>query len=72
MTQTILKDSGITPENHMLKDHTGLAGSPQRDYTGFDPDNPFKITMPNLPREKYDENPIEPEAIKPEEVKHVE
>jgi hypothetical protein len=28
--------------------------------------------MPNVPREKYDEIPVLPEEITPEEVKHVE
>jgi hypothetical protein len=27
--------------------------------------------MPNVPREKYDEMPVLPEEITPEEVKHV-
>ena len=71
MTKHILQEAGIQPETHMLKDLEG-SSSHQKDYTGFDPENPFRVTIPNRPREKYDETPVLPEGIKPEEVKHVE
>jgi hypothetical protein len=54
----------------MVKDLTGASTTVNK-YNGFDPENPFRISMPNVPREKYDEMPVLPEEITPEEVKHV-
>ena len=67
MTNQVLQEVKIkSPEDN--NDATENVATPNI----IDEENPFHIVMPNVPREKYTENPVLPQKIEPEEIKALE